>query len=156
MLQRPPEKCQKSNREIWNSSQEIHPETCNEENNGVRNGEKSVEIFYCCRRVNIALEFCKNSRFATNLSLGSISCSSIQTTPYTAVVVQMSFKNSQFIRQHRAVGLCQVGCRHKTGRSLMSLLTQLLTQRCHICPVFGRFRRIKIKPFGHKLSKWIE
>ena len=77
MLQRPPEKCQKSNREIWNSSQEIHPETCNEENNGVRNGEKSVEIFYCCRRVNIALEFCKNSRFATNLSLGSISCSSI-------------------------------------------------------------------------------
>ena len=43
------EKCQKSNREIWKSvrasSQEIHPETCNEENNGLRNGERSLEIF---------------------------------------------------------------------------------------------------------------
>ena len=90
MLQRPPEKCQKSNREIWKSvrasSQEIHPETCNEENNGLINGERSLEIFPSipgCSDCHwwwfdTALEFCnsqkKKRRSATNLSLGSKSC----------------------------------------------------------------------------------
>ena len=57
------EKCQKSNREIWKSvrasSQEIHLETCNEENNGVqkwREREQDTELKFCNEKKRNALQ----------------------------------------------------------------------------------------------------